>query len=72
LSYDLPRALIQRWKLQNVTAYVSGDNLAVIKHKDFVGADPEGAVLNTSTAYGGVGTGFANPRRFLAGVNVAF
>lgn len=72
LSYDLPRALIQRWKLQNVTAYVSGDNLAVIKHKDFVGADPEGAVLNTSTAYGGVGTGFANPRRFLAGVSVAF
>ncbi|WP_343303439.1 SusC/RagA family TonB-linked outer membrane protein [Chitinophaga niabensis] len=72
LSYDLPRALIQRWKLQNITAYVSGDNLAVIKHKDFVGADPEGAVLNTSTAYGGVGTGFANPRRFLAGLNVAF
>ncbi|QEH41815.1 SusC/RagA family TonB-linked outer membrane protein [Chitinophaga sp. XS-30] len=72
LSYDFPRALVQRLKLKNVNAYISGDNLAVIKKKDFVGADPEGATLSTSTAYGGVGTGFANPRRFLAGINVGF
>lgn len=72
LSYDFPRALVQRWKLKNVNAYISGDNLAVIKRKDFVGSDPEGASLGTSTAYGGVGTGFANPRRFLAGINVGF
>lgn len=71
-SYELPRKLIQKWRLQQFSAYVSGDNLWVLKHKDFVGADPEGATLSSNTAYGGVGTGFANPRRFLAGINVGF
>ncbi|MCK7554159.1 TonB-dependent receptor [Chitinophaga sedimenti] len=72
LNYDLPRKLVQQWRLQHCSAYVSGDNLAVLKRKDFVGADPEGATLSTSTAYAGVGTGFANPRRFVAGINVGF
>ncbi|MGE7774898.1 SusC/RagA family TonB-linked outer membrane protein [Chitinophaga sp. NPDC101104] len=72
LGYDVPEALLRKLKIRQLSAYISGDNLAVIKRKDFVGADPEGAVLNTSTSYGGVGTGFANPRRFLAGINVGF
>ncbi|WP_423735913.1 SusC/RagA family TonB-linked outer membrane protein [Chitinophaga caseinilytica] len=72
LGYEVPETLLRKLKIRQLSAYISGDNLAVIKRKDFVGADPEGAVLNTSTSYGGVGTGFANPRRFLAGINVGF
>lgn len=72
LSYDLPQRLVRQWKMQNISVYVSGDNLAVLKKKDFVGADPEGATLGSSTAYGGVGIGFANSRRYLAGLNVSF
>ncbi|UYQ94461.1 SusC/RagA family TonB-linked outer membrane protein [Chitinophaga horti] len=71
-TYELPRKLIQQWKMQQFSAYVSGDNLWVLKRKDFVGADPEGATLSSNTAFGGVGTGFANPRRFVAGINVGF
>ncbi|WP_341837221.1 SusC/RagA family TonB-linked outer membrane protein [Chitinophaga pollutisoli] len=72
LSYDVPDAMLRKLKIRQLSAYLSGDNLAVIKHKDFVGADPEGASLGSSTAYSGVGTSFANPRRFLAGINVSF
>ncbi|MNL60737.1 hypothetical protein D3C87_1845760 [compost metagenome] len=57
--------------MTNATVYVSGDNLLVIKDKDFVGADPEGATLG-GNSFGGVGAGFANPRRFLLGVQVTF
>lgn len=72
LSYELPKNVLGALKVANATLYVSGDNLYVIKHKDFVGADPEGATLSTNTAYGGVGTGFANPRRFLIGIQASF
>ncbi|MDF2515907.1 MAG: SusC/RagA family TonB-linked outer membrane protein [Sphingobacterium sp.] len=71
LAYKLPGHMLKTVKLANATVYISGDNLLLIKDKDFVGADPEGAVLG-ATAYGGVGTGFANPRRFLVGVQVTF
>ncbi len=70
-TYALPKHLLNAIKISNASIYVSGDNLLVIKDKDFVGADPEGATLGGST-YGGVGTGFANPRRFLMGVQVSF
>ncbi len=42
-SYEVPDALLRKLRIRQLTAYVSGDNLAVIKRKDFVGADPEGA-----------------------------
>ncbi|MDR2273693.1 MAG: SusC/RagA family TonB-linked outer membrane protein [Sphingobacterium sp.] len=71
LAYSLPQHLLKAIKLTNASVYISGDNLLVIKDKDFVGADPEGAVLGGSS-YGGVGTGFANPRRYLLGVQVTF
>ncbi|WP_158499903.1 SusC/RagA family TonB-linked outer membrane protein [Sphingobacterium paucimobilis] len=70
-TYALPKHFLNTIKISNASIYVSGDNLVVIKHKDFVGADPEGAALGGST-YGGVGTGFANPRRFLMGIQVSF
>lgn len=70
-TYALPKHFLNTVKISNANFYISGDNLLVIKDKDFVGADPEGAILGGSS-YGGVGTGFANPRRFLIGVQVSF
>lgn len=71
-TYAFPKTLMSSLKMANASVYLSGDNLWVLKHRDFVGADPEGASLGTSTAYGGVGTGFANPRRFLVGIQATF
>lgn len=70
-SYTLPKSVLNQLKIARADLYVSGDNLLVIKHKDFVGADPEGAALGGST-YFGVGTGFANPRRLLLGIQLSF
>lgn len=71
LTYSLSQQLLQKMKLAKADIYVSGDNLWVIRKKDFVGADPEGARVGT-TQYSGVSTGFANPRRFLIGVQLTF
>lgn len=72
-TYSLPNGVLKALKLARADVFVSGDNLYVIKHKDFVGVDPEGAVLGgVNTSYGGAGTGFANPRRFLLGMQLTF
>jgi len=71
-SYDLPTSLLRKIKLQKVTAYISGDNLLLLKPKAFIGADPEASALSTNTAFGGVGIGNANPRRYLLGINISF
>lgn len=71
-TYDLPQHVLTKLKLAKSSVYISGDNLWVIKHKEFVGSDPEGATLGSSSAYMGVGTGFANPRRFLVGIQLGF
>jgi hypothetical protein len=72
-TYSLPTSALKALRLVRADIFVSGDNLYVIKHKDFVGVDPEGAVLGgANTSFGGAGTGFANPRRFLLGVQLTF
>ena len=71
LAYALPQNILKSIKMTNATVYLSGDNLLVIKDSGFVGADPEGAALG-GNSFGGVGAGFANPRRFLLGVQVTF
>ena len=72
LTYSLPKQVLTNLKMSRADIFISGDNLWVIKHKDFVGVDPEGAVLGGNTSFGGAGTGFANPRRFVLGVQVTF
>lgn len=74
LGYDLPANLIGKAKLRSVNVYVSADNVFVIKNKNLYAADPEGAQVGTSTAnaYSGTGIYSAQPRRFMAGVNVGF
>lgn len=74
LGYDLPANLIGKAKLHSVNVYVSADNIFVIKNKNLYAADPEGAQVGTSSAnsYSGTGIYSAQPRRFMAGVNVGF
>jgi len=72
LGYDLAKKTLTKIHAQRAGVFVSMDNVFVIKHKDYVGADPEGASIGISTAYGGVGIGNANPRRITAGLNVTF
>lgn len=72
IGYDLSQRTLARIHAQRAGVFVSMDNVFVIKHKDYVGADPEGAAIGTSTSYGGVGIGNANPRRITAGLNVTF
>ncbi|PRD52004.1 SusC/RagA family TonB-linked outer membrane protein [Sphingobacterium gobiense] len=73
LTYSLSETALTTLRMSRADIFISGDNLWVIKHKDFVGADPEGAVLGgVNTSFGGAGTGFANPRRFVVGVQVTF
>lgn len=61
LGYTLPKALLQRIRMQNLRAYIGGDNLLLLhKSKSFTGADPESA-----------GYGYPNPRVFTAGINLS-
>ena len=61
LGYSFPKLLLQKAKIQNLRAYIGGDNLLLImKSKSFTGADPE------SPAYG-----YPNPRVFTAGINIS-
>ncbi|MGF6846284.1 TonB-linked SusC/RagA family outer membrane protein [Chitinophaga sp. W3I9] len=72
IGYDLAQKTLAKIHAQRAGVFVSMDNVFVIKRKDYVGADPEGASIGTSTSYGGVGIGNANPRRITAGLNVTF
>lgn len=72
VGYDLSQKTLTKIHAQRAGVFVSMDNVFVIKHKDYIGADPEGAPIGTSTSYGGVGIGNANPRRITAGLNVTF
>ncbi|MEC5142258.1 SusC/RagA family TonB-linked outer membrane protein [Chitinophaga sp. 212800010-3] len=72
LGYDLSPKTLAKLHLQRAGVFVSADNVFVIKRKDYIGADPEGASIGNSTAYSGVGIGNANPRRITAGFNVTF
>lgn len=74
LGYELPTSLVSKVKVRSVNVYVSADNVFVIKSKDLYAADPEGAQVGTSSAnsYSGTGIYSAQPRRFMAGVNVGF
>ena len=74
-TYSMPDRILNSLKMSRANIFLSGDNLFVIKHKDFVGTDPEGAELNQSTTRflgPGTGIGLANPRRFTMGIELTF
>ncbi|MGO4290002.1 SusC/RagA family TonB-linked outer membrane protein [Chitinophaga sp. RAB17] len=71
LGYDLSPKTLSKLHAQRAGVFVSMDNVFVIKHKDYVGADPEGAPIGNSS-FTGIGIENANPRRITAGLNVTF
>lgn len=71
LGYDLAPKALSKLRAQRAGVFVSMDNVFVIKHKDYVGADPEGAPIGNAS-FTGIGIENANPRRITAGLNVTF
>jgi TonB-linked SusC/RagA family outer membrane protein len=73
LGYDIPKALLAKFKISSINVYASADNVFVIKSKELFASDPEGAVIGgTSNSYGGTGIASAMPRRFLIGLTAGF
>lgn len=61
LGYNFTKSFTQRFRMQQLRAYIGGDNLLLLmKSGGFTGVDPE------SPAYG-----YPNPRVFTAGVNIS-
>ena len=63
LGYTLPASLLQRWKMQTVRVYVSGQNVFTISKMNYL--DPEVGYTDGETAY-------PNQKVFVAGLNVTF
>ncbi len=71
LSYDIPKAIVQRAKFRSVRLFVTGENL--LTFTGYSGADPEVSTFaNTSTS---AGTDFLTQpqsKRFNIGINLGF
>lgn len=63
LGYTLPASLTQRWKMQNVRLYVSGQNVFTVSKLNFM--DPEVGYTDGEVAY-------PNQKVYVAGLNVTF
>ncbi|WP_295127988.1 TonB-dependent receptor [uncultured Chitinophaga sp.] len=65
-SYTVPKELLNRYRIANMTAYISGRNLATIT--DWIGWDPEADPADRSTQQG---SGYyPQVRTIIVGVNV--
>ena len=60
LGYNLPKSLLEKYSMESLRIYVSGQNLLIIDAKNFTGVDPE------SPAYG-----YPLPMTFTVGLNLA-
>lgn len=61
LGYTLPKTLSEKFRINNLRFFVSGQNLITISSKDFTGEDPETP-----------GFGYPIPTSFTFGVNATF
>jgi len=59
LGYNLPKSLLEKYSMESLRFYVSGQNLLIIDAKNFTGVDPE------SPAYG-----YPLPMTFTIGLNL--
>jgi len=59
LGYNLPKSLLEKYSMESLRLYVSGQNLLIIDAKNFTGVDPE------SPAYG-----YPLPMTFTLGLNL--
>ncbi len=70
LAYSLPKALINRIKLQDVTLSATGRNLWI--NSDFTYRDPEGSLLGNGNAQGFYHAVTPSTKGYTFGVNIAF
>lgn len=71
LGYSLPRTLIEKAKVSNVRAYVSGQNLAILTN--YTGPDPEVSTNGNGNTNQGVDrNSVANARTILFGLRIEF
>lgn len=60
LGYNLPKTFLEKYSMESLRLYVSGQNLLIIDANDFTGVDPE------SPAYG-----YPLPMTFTVGLNLS-
>jgi hypothetical protein len=71
LSYNLPRSVLEKAKLNSVRVYVNGTNLAIIT--DYPGPDPETSTNGNGTTNQGVDRNqVGNGRTITFGLNIGF
>lgn len=75
LGYTLPKALVQSWKMANLRAYVSVDNL--LTFTKYKGLDPEVGEYGYNRSYNPLAVGvdvgtYPQPRTWRAGLTVNF
>lgn len=71
ISYDLPKAGLDRLHLSGCTFYVSGDNLFVIHSAKMIAANPEGPSVGQAQDFGNSAFGLGIPRKYNFGLLVA-
>ncbi|SHM81006.1 TonB-linked outer membrane protein, SusC/RagA family [Chitinophaga jiangningensis] len=72
LSYELPKAFIDRLKLANCTVYASADNLYTLYSKKIIASSPEGPAVGEAQDFGNSGGVLGIPRRFMIGAQLSF
>jgi TonB-linked SusC/RagA family outer membrane protein len=71
LSYNLPRRIVQKLKIQNIRVYVSGSNLWTLTN--YTGYDPEANTYGQSTTLIGIDNGgYPQSKIYQAGLTVSF
>ena len=70
LGYNLPKSLVEKWKLSNVKLYVNMENVHVFS--DYLGYDPEGSTYQSGVMVGFDYGAYPNPFTATAGVNISF
>ncbi|MBS1745895.1 MAG: TonB-dependent receptor [Bacteroidetes bacterium] len=71
LSYNLPRKIVQKLKIQNIKVYISGSNLWTLTN--YTGYDPEANTYGQSTTLIGIDNGgYPQSKVYQAGLTVSF
>ncbi|MBV7529664.1 SusC/RagA family TonB-linked outer membrane protein [Chitinophaga sp. sic0106] len=72
LSYELPKAFIERLKLANATVYATADNIYTLYSKKIIASSPEGPAVGEAQNFGNSGGVLGIPRRYMIGAQLSF
>ena len=70
LSYNLPKKVLKKIRIQNLQVYVSGNNLATLT--GYSGLDPEVSTYNSALTPGFDYSAYARNRIYSFGINITF